>query len=140
MIRPELAEGQSYVEGRSEETARALYEAAEKAGVDQALVSTTSHGYVAPSEVVSAAGLEETKIELTAPNGINVHTDGTDAQKEAVAKRNAKQDAEFDPADHTVAEVQEHLASADDAERERVLAAEKDGKARKGLLEEEGDK
>lgn len=41
----------------------------------------------------------------------------------------------FDPAGHTVDEVLAHLGEADDAERERVLAAEKDGKARKGVLE-----
>jgi hypothetical protein len=35
-----------------------------------------------------------------------------------------------DPADHTVAEVTEYLASASDFERDRVLAAERDGKAR----------
>lgn len=36
----------------------------------------------------------------------------------------------FDPAEHTVAEVNDYLANADDTERERVLAAERDGKAR----------
>lgn len=46
----------------------------------------------------------------------------------------------FDPAEHTVAEVAEYLAGLGDeddaeAERERVLAAEAEGKARKGVLE-----
>lgn len=40
-----------------------------------------------------------------------------------------------DPADYTVDQVNAHLASADDQERERVLAAERDGEARKGVLE-----
>ena len=40
----------------------------------------------------------------------------------------------FDPADHTVAEVQKHLERADDDERSRVLAAERAGKARAGVL------
>jgi trigger factor len=39
----------------------------------------------------------------------------------------------FDPADHNVEEVQIYLDDANDAERERVLAAEKDGKNRKTL-------
>lgn len=134
MIRPELGDGQSYVEGRSEETARALYEAAEKAGVDQAEVFTTSHGYVAPSDVVKAAGVEETKIELTAPNGINAATEeGVKSLKEVKAEAPSE---EFDPADHSVAEVRAHLDSADDEERARVLEAEKAGKGRKSLVEE----
>lgn len=39
----------------------------------------------------------------------------------------------FDPADHTVAEVNEYLATADDAERQRVLDAEKDGQNRSSV-------
>ncbi len=39
----------------------------------------------------------------------------------------------FDPADHTAAEVQAHLADTDDAERDRILDAERDGKNRKSL-------
>jgi hypothetical protein len=43
---------------------------------------------------------------------------------------------EYDPSQHSVDEVQDYLASADDAERDRVLAAERDGKARKTILGE----
>ena len=42
---------------------------------------------------------------------------------------------QFDPADHTVAEVQEHLASASPDEFARVQEAEKAGAGRKGVLE-----
>lgn len=42
---------------------------------------------------------------------------------------------QFDPNDHTVAEVQEHLASASPDEFARVQEAEAAGKARKGILE-----
>jgi hypothetical protein len=38
--------------------------------------------------------------------------------------------SQFNPTDHTVAEVNEHLATADADERERVLAAEAEGKNR----------
>jgi len=45
----------------------------------------------------------------------------------------------FDPADHTVAEVNAHLEKADDDERERVLAAERAGQARKGILGDDNE-
>ncbi|NKV28219.1 hypothetical protein GS921_00285 [Rhodococcus hoagii] len=41
---------------------------------------------------------------------------------------------DFDPADFDVDEVNAYLDGADAAERERVLQAEADGKARKGIL------
>lgn len=40
----------------------------------------------------------------------------------------------FDPSEHTVDEVNDHLGHADDTERERVLQAESEGKARQGIL------
>lgn len=39
-----------------------------------------------------------------------------------------------DPGEYKVEEVQAYLASADDQERDRVLAAERDGKGRSGLV------
>lgn len=42
----------------------------------------------------------------------------------------------FDPSGHTVEEVNTYLAGVDDTERERVLAAERDGQARKGVVGE----
>lgn len=45
----------------------------------------------------------------------------------------------FDPADHTVPEVEEHLAESTVAEQERVLAAERDGKERKTLIGDDPD-
>jgi hypothetical protein len=44
--------------------------------------------------------------------------------------------AGYDPAEHTVAEVQKYLADATEDERARVLSAEKSGKARKQLVGE----
>lgn len=40
----------------------------------------------------------------------------------------------FDPGRHSVREVRTHLDNADAAERERVLAAEANGKARSSIL------
>lgn len=45
----------------------------------------------------------------------------------------------FDPSDHSIEEVMKYLAEADDDERARVLALETSGKARKGILGENGD-
>lgn len=46
--------------------------------------------------------------------------------------------AAFDPAEHNVDDVLAHLATVDDAERERVLAAEQAGKARTTITNSEG--
>lgn len=42
--------------------------------------------------------------------------------------------AAYDPGEHTVEEVLDHLAGADQAEQARVFDAERDGKARAGIL------
>jgi len=51
---------------------------------------------------------------------------------------------EFDPAEATIAEIEDYFDGADEAERDRVLAAEAAGKNRKGVLDlaktSEGDK
>lgn len=197
MYEPNLQDGEVYVEGRSEETARKLYEAAKKAGIDQSRVFTTSHGYVAPKEVVdSIKGVDAQDIELNAPNGYNVakeenqHVTATginDAEgdkeittdEDAVKAREADESQDeteivevsddvaqdeadggdpsgnrthatadenlFDPTDHTVEQVKEYLGTADETERNRVIAAEEaSDKPRRGIVkladEEEGDK
>lgn len=43
-------------------------------------------------------------------------------------------DGAFDPGEHTVAQVNAHLADVDLAERERVLQAEAEGRGRRGVL------
>ncbi|WP_182704177.1 hypothetical protein [Thermomonospora cellulosilytica] len=40
----------------------------------------------------------------------------------------------YDPADHTVDEVNAYLADVDLAERERIIQAEAEGKARRGII------
>lgn len=106
-ITPNLGDGESFVPGRSTETAKELIEAAEAAGLPGSVVVTTSHGYVVPSEILSGAGQEK-------------------GEEESVK--------EFDPSEATVAEVKEYLDHADATERERVLSAEADGKNRSGVL------
>lgn len=69
-----------------------------------------------------------------------IETDGVrrrvdDKSAAAIVERGgAKYVEEFDPADHTVAEVTEHLATADPAEVERVTQAEATGQNRKGIV------
>lgn len=64
--------------------------------------------------------------DVTAPAN---EVTGSDQSQRASNKAQAT-DTEFDPAEHTVEEVNDYLASADDAEAERVLKAEKSGKDR----------
>jgi len=45
--------------------------------------------------------------------------------------------AAFDPAEHSVAEVNDYLEGASEDEQQRVLDAEAAGKARKGILGED---
>lgn len=123
MLEPTLNDGEAYVDGRSEAKARELHDLAAKAGIDWARVSTTSHGYIVPAELLDA--------------------EPDEAEAEADADADADTDAnpdEYDPTEHTVAEVKEYLEDADDAERQRVLDAEANSdKPRAGLLKE-GDK
>lgn len=117
MLEPTLNDGEAYVDGRSEDKARELHEAAKRAGIDWARVSTTSHGYIVPAELVETEEAEEESAE--------------EAEDEA---------ADYDPTEHTVAEVKEYLDGADDAERQRVLDVEANSdKPRAGLVKE-GDK
>ena len=57
-----------------------------------------------------------------------------DPRQPGQATLKGKHSASFDPADHTVAEVKAQLDQADDAERYRILAAEKAGKARASII------
>ena len=120
MLEPTLNDGEAYVPGHSEETARHLLELAAKAGVDSSAVITTSHGFVVPADILSEKDEHVT------------------AEDQAAEEEDA--DPAFDPTEHSVVEVKEHLDEADEAERQRVLDAEASSdKPRKGILKE-GDK
>lgn len=49
-----IPDGHTFVSGRGREKAIALLEAADKAGVDQNLVRTTTDGFVVPDKVAEA--------------------------------------------------------------------------------------
>lgn len=132
MLEPTLSDGQAYVPGRSEETARHLMELAEKAGLSASVVSTTSHGYIVPAEILGkkdeAVLPEDQPVVATEP--------GTSSDSSEVVNVQTA----YDPSEHSVAEVKEYLDGVDETERQRVLDAEASSdKPRKGLLKE-GDK
>lgn len=54
------------------------------------------------------------------------------SEEDLIGERGSESD--FDPGKHTVEEVNEYLASASAEEKERVLAAEKDGRARSTIV------
>jgi hypothetical protein len=124
-----LNEGQAFVQGRSREKAADLLKRAEEAGYPAGSVITVSFGYIVPAEI---AGDEE----APAVTEVALRDEVPDAL--AIAKGPAAKapypGSEFDPTSHTVDEVITYLDGADETERERVLAAETDGKARKTVL------
>lgn len=146
MAKLALKEGEAFVEGRNADTAKRLIKAAEDAGLETSVVRTTSFGYIVPAELgegdteygkMSAAdgntkdtpagtGTEEPKVTGDLSGGTDSGDDNPD--------ENQGGEDLYDPADHKVEEVQEYLATADEAERERVLEAERNGKARTTLL------
>jgi hypothetical protein len=101
-----LADDESHVEGRSAAKAKELLEKAKLLGLE-GRISTTGFGYIVPTAILGEGAAQ---------------TEGEGSSEE------------FDPFTASVNEVKERLANADDIERERVLAAERDGKARKGIL------
>lgn len=126
----QLAEGETFVEGRSPKKARELLEKAEKAG-KPGQVSTTSTGYIVPSDILDDSG----------DQGDTASADSAEKQEADGDSGDGGED-QFDPSKHNVDEVNQYLADADEEERERVLAAERDGKARTSILPDdtEGDK
>jgi hypothetical protein len=149
-----LADGEAFVQGRSQDTAKALVQAAADADL-KGTVKTTYDGYIAPVEVVKAAGLGDFSTESSTPENPADHSDAPpvkpessddkdvdpevlaqlEAEKAAAAQEQADADADkadaeedrgvqFDPTTATIADVKDYLDGSDDTERERVLAAE----------------
>jgi hypothetical protein len=121
-----LADGEAFVQGRSQATAKALVTAAEEADL-KGSVKTTYDGYIAPVEVVDAAGFgTAASTESSVPENPADHSDPAPVKAGAL----------FDPSSKTIAEVKTYLDGADDVERARVIDAEKaSAKPRTGVLE-----
>jgi hypothetical protein len=145
---PRLAADETYVDGRSAKRAAELIGYAKESG---AIVRTTSHGYIVPTEILPEGFngdvlTEESRPAVhtepgTDPDAANVYNVGQAPEHDTFAKQEEPAE-EFDPSKATVDEVIAYLDGADDAEVERVLAAEAAGKNRKGIAEytTEGEK
>ena len=133
-----LADGEAFVQGRSQATAKALVQAAADADL-KGTVKTTYDGYIAPVEVVEAAGYgEKSSTESSAPENPADHSDPAPVkgELEADAPSENPNGQQFDPTKATIAEVKAYLADADDSERDRVIAAEQEStKPRQGVLD-----
>lgn len=149
MAKIHIPEGYVHVDGRSQVTAQELLKLAEEAG-HKYDVATTSNGYIVLKDVADAFSASPAKkAEDKAKAEAQAEADrlAQEAEEKMLASaKKAEEDAQaeanlFDPADHTVTEVNAYLADATEEERVRVLSAEKDGKARASLVEnEEGAK
>lgn len=138
-----LADGQAFVRGRSEATARELVELA---GDRSAEIITVTHGYLAPEDVAEESGLDyitgkDQPAVITQPGTTTNRDEANNVGGRAVASDAAVEDenptgSEFNPSEATVEEVNTYLEGADEAERTRVLEAEAAGKNRKGIVEE----
>jgi len=129
-----LKDDETFVEGRSAETARDLLEKAEAAGIDASRIRTTFRGYIVPKEL---GGEDVGTLDNTiAPNHQTAKEGETTAltQKGIPTGESTEESGQFDPSKHTVAEVEEYLATADADEYDRVIAAEREGKSRQGVL------
>ena len=140
-----LADGESFVKGRSMAKAQELLELAGDRATE---VRTTSYGYVVPTEILPEGYEAITKADLpavTTEPGTSTNVDevfnkggeptGTPAKEEIEEEGEEEGEALYDPADHTISEVEAYLEEADDEEHARVIAAEAEGKQRKGVLD-----
>ncbi|HCB59093.1 MAG TPA: hypothetical protein DEP82_14555 [Arthrobacter bacterium] len=139
-----LADGEHFVEGRSEAKAKELLALAEAAGLP-GQVSTTSFGYIVPAVIFAS---DVTDVDPAVLAALEAEKAAVKAQEDTAAAAAADENPEgvqFDPSTTTVDGVKEYLAGADDEERARVLAAEAaSDTTRKGVLDlatiPEGDK
>ena len=131
-----LPDDEVFLKGRSASKAAQLLRKAEVQGIDPRLVRTTAGGYIVPKALLGDDADTKTADVQEVSNVINENTDEDLSHPDAPEE----QDNEFDPADHGVNEVRAYLEDATEEERQRVLDAERNGKARKTLLPDyEGD-
>jgi hypothetical protein len=139
-----LADGEEFVEGRSQETAARLVTLAKEAGLSGS-VKTTYNGYIVPSAIFDADADAEAQKQADAEAAAEAEARAAaQAATEAEADKNAAESkaednpkgVEYDPSTPTVDEVRDYLANANDEERARVLEAEAaSAKPRKGILD-----
>lgn len=120
-----VPDGYTAVHGRSQEKARELLARAEAAGLDTGSVLTSTSGYLVPSAILEAE-FDPTPTDEKSEDG-----SGENPKTEKLEEANTEA---FNPSDHNVDVVLAHLADADEAERNRVLAAEQADKKRSTIL------
>ena len=96
-------------------------------------------GVLSALRLVNVVDSEGDKVDVVdvigeAPEGEIVPDFSQQTTKKESANDNSDDDS-FDPSQHSVADVKKYLADADDEEKARVITLEKDGKARKGILD-----
>lgn len=149
-----IEDGDTFVEGRSPKKAKELLDKAKAAGESSSAVRTTTFGYIVPKSILDGEAKADAD-DGGDDNLADAGPDSTDDSETQIEEQNTEGDTaqgdeadatgdgdeQYDPADHNADEVIEYLDTASAEERERVLAAEKDGKARKSVLSStEGDK
>lgn len=122
---------------------KAAEEANRKDGVDeQSLISSQDEQGNIGADVKGVSSSEisdarQPEVQVAAAANRDAHGedvfDGPVPEDGADAPEDAQGD-EYDPGAHDVNDVNAYLETADDEERERVLEAERNGKARKGIL------
>lgn len=155
-----LADGESFVKGRSAEKAGELLSFAGEDRTSE--VRTTTGGYIVPSDIlpegyeaITNADLPAVRTEPgTSTNVDEVYNKGGEPTAKANVSRETEaheqgdvqgedvqgdgvqgEDELFDPTAHTISEVAAYLEGADDEERARVAAVEEAAKQRKGVLD-----
>lgn len=103
-----------------ESTAKALIAAA---GDTPEAVRTGRDGFVISAELAAAAGI----------GGADGDAEPQTAGTTTTAPHGG--DQQFDPSGHTITDVLAYLRTAENAERDRVLGAERAGKARRRVVE-----
>jgi hypothetical protein len=131
-----LNDGEAYIKGRSPEKAAQLIQAAEDAGLEGS-VRTTSYGYIVPEQLADPSDTTTTTTGRPLRKSAT-YLDEAEAivndRPSADSPATVTESAGFDPADHTVDEVTDYLDTADAAEIDRVKEAEKTGKNRTTIL------
>lgn len=111
--------------GQEFQTAKEKVDAADKGHGDE--------GADTAEDVKEAEDKGQVPADAPVSDGTGTDVDGGEVDTTETGQQGSGQ---FDPNEHTAAEVQEYLKTADDAEKDRVIAAEKDGQARKTVVGE----
>jgi hypothetical protein len=106
-----------------------VFEEADKAALENPVAP---EGVIGAPDIDPAATGEDSLKPQYDGNEPNALTAGDDKGADSA---DGQEDGQYDPTSNKVADVVKYLDGADDDERERVIAAEKQGDGRKGIVE-----